>query len=214
MGYKVFFFWENAKDLCISLHWKGGWKNNPPRRWVLQGHKPDQWTSQDVGKTTLSPWAPAFPQHRTLSLILSTSESIDGLALLMTCSVLCFHIIQGTSMAMDFRAFRCVGGMCSFAHSHQSITVGSWSGAWVGMPIQSRMMCHVCRAKGQARSRCWGNKNRNMYPLSIPDTVKYIVCVCLYLCVCVCVCACVCVKFGNRSSCFAHINLISVSNFL
>ena len=54
----------------------------------------DQWTSQDVGRTTLSPWAPAFAQQRASSLILSTSKSTEGVALSKTHAFLCFQIIM------------------------------------------------------------------------------------------------------------------------
>ena len=116
---------------------------------------PYQRTSQQVGKTTRRPCAPAFAQHLASSLILSSSASIDGLALSKTHSFLCSQITQGTSSVNDCRALRSVGGVCAFARSHQSIMIISLAGGWAGICAQSRMMCKVCLANGHARSRCW-----------------------------------------------------------
>ena len=128
----------------------------PPRRLYLQSPSAsDQWTSQEAGKTTRSPCSPACAQHLASSLILSTSASIEGLALSKTHSFLCFQIIQGASSVIDCRALCSVGGVCAFARSHQSIKVVSLAGVWAGMCAQSRMMCQVCLANGHAMSRCW-----------------------------------------------------------
>ena len=114
----------------------------------------DQWTSQDDGKTTLSPWAPAFAQHRASSLILSTSSLSDGLTWSKTHAFLCFQIIHGTKSATDFSALRSAGSVDSFACSHQSMSESSCSGAGAGKRRQDRISCHVCLVKGHASIKC------------------------------------------------------------
>ena len=151
----LFFFEQTQSDFAFHCIEKVC-EYMPPRRLYLQGpSSSDQWTSQEAGKTTRSPCAPAFALHLALSLILSTSASIDGLALSKTHSFLCFQIIQGTSSVIECRALCSVGGVCAFARIHQSIKVVSLAGVWAGMCVQSRVRCQICLANGHVSSRCW-----------------------------------------------------------
>ena len=148
-----FFFRENANGFCVSLHWKGRVQLHPPR-WQGYRANRDQWTSQDGGKTTLSPWAPAFAQHLVSSLILSTSSFSEGLTWSKTHAFLCFQTIHGTKSATDLSALRSAGGVNSFARSHQSMSEPSCSGAGAGKRSQDKTSCHVCLVNGHVSIRC------------------------------------------------------------
>lgn len=116
------------------------------------GREPGQCTSQDVGRTTRSPCAPASAQHLASSLILSTNVSTEGRALSKAHSFRCFQIIQGTSMAIDCRPLCSAQGVCSLALCHHSMSVGSLVGGCAGMRVQARMSCQVCRANRHTNS--------------------------------------------------------------
>ncbi|EMS56854.1 hypothetical protein TRIUR3_20912 [Triticum urartu] len=125
---------ENAKDLRFIALKRWG-EYSPPRRLVLQGSgspSVDIPLSQDVGRTTLSPCAPACAQHLASALILSTNASTEGHAFSKTHLFRCFHIIQGMSMAMDCRPLRSAWGVRPFVLCHQSVSVGSLCGCCEG----------------------------------------------------------------------------------